>query len=292
MRAHRVIPFLIVLLLIGVLPCQAVLPDISTGPILFHWDNSLETMTTSNIHFHWDKGPQTISTSPITFSWNSPSAYPVQKKQKLHLQTQPKTTPIIPVPAKENLRVASRPGGVPLPEIQPMPGQSLFTRVPVSLKIRYAPQAVDKLVFEFQRHDGRAWRATRKPAFLVATKAESLGEVTVTQPVRFSAPGQYRWRCKVKGENAWTAWSPILEIRDIGGGREAKPSGAQDLQTGTKPSAAGTRGKSPGQGLRRETGPVRPNGRRNPGVGTSDTPTHPRSRLPSDTLRTLRNPSE
>ena len=84
----------------------------------------------------------------------------------------------------------------------------------------------------------------------------------------------------------------ILEIRDIGGGREAKPSGAQDLQTGTKPSAAGTRGKSPGQGLRRETGPVRPNGRRNPGVGTSDTPTHPRSRLPSDTLRTLRNPSE
>lgn len=100
MRAHVVILFLIAFLLGGVLPCQAVLPDISTSPIHFHWDTSLETVTTSTIHFHWDKGPQTISTSPIAFSWSSPSAYPVQKKKKLRLQTQPQPAPIILTPAK------------------------------------------------------------------------------------------------------------------------------------------------------------------------------------------------
>jgi len=236
------------------------------------------------------QGPDTnIQTSAI--SYQGPNTN-IQVSSIVYIGPYEQAEENAPPKAPENLRVASKPEGMPIPEILPMPGQSLFIRVPVSLKIRCAPEAWDRLVFEFQQHDGRAWRAMGRPAFLVATKMEMLGKATVTQPMRFSAPGRYRCRCKVKGENAWSAWSQVLEIRDIGGGGGSRPGVAPALRPGAKPPAAGTRDKSPGQGLRQQNGPSRPTGRQTPGQGTSNTPTDPRSRLQRDTIRPLKSPSE
>jgi hypothetical protein len=186
MRTHRVAPFLIALLLGGALPCQAVLPDISTSPIHFHWDTSLETVTTSAIHFHWDKGPQTISTSPIAFSWNAQSAYPVQKKQKLRLQTQPQPAPIILTPAENQTFTPS--------VTIPLRAQAGSTRNPVIWEIQYKASRTGRFV----------------PAPSGARRLQSGGGERIFARFVARKAGHYRIRARLSVPgSSWSPWRTI-----------------------------------------------------------------------------------